>query len=317
MSSPVAADGLAPVGVRDAVARFLSHLETERRSPRETLVAYRCDLESLLAFLQAHGIPDNLRSIDVNVLRGWLGQLARTHAPSSVARKVAAARSFMRWLRVRRMLNRSPADELATPKVRRPLPTFLSVDVAEQVMLSPDTSPVGLRDRAVLELLYGSGLRVGELVGLSLEDIDLPARTIRVVGKGDKERVVPIGSKCALAFEAYLAARPTFIHPKRKTQDGRAVFLSLTGKRLGKRQAYDVVRRHGALGAGRGDLHPHALRHTCATHMLDGGADLRAIQDLLGHARLSTTQRYTHVSVEQLLRVYDAAHPLARARKGR
>jgi integrase/recombinase XerC len=305
-----------PLGARDAVARFLAHLENERRSPVETLAAYRCDLESLLAFLRAHEIPDDMRCVDVHALRGWLGELARTHAPSSVARKVAAVRSFMRWLRLRRLIERSAADDLATPKVRRPLPTFLSVDVAEQVMLSPDGSAVGQRDRAVLELLYGSGLRVSELAGLSLDDLDLSARTVRVLGKGSKERVVPIGSKCAQAFEAYLAVRSTFVDPKRGSQDPRAVFLSTRGKRLGRRQVHDIVHRHGALGAGRADLHPHALRHTCATHMLEGGADLRAIQDMLGHARLSTTQRYTHVSVEQLLRVYDAAHPLARARKG-
>jgi integrase/recombinase XerC len=300
---------------RDAVARFLAYLETERRASPNTVTAYRYDLESLVEYLTAREIEADIREVDLYALRGWLGELARTHAPSSVARKVAAVRSFMRWLRVRRVLDRSPAEELLTPKVRRPLPTLMSVDAAAQVMESPDDSPVGLRDRAVLELLYGSGVRVSELAGLSLADVDLGARTARVVGKGDKERIVPLGSKCVAALSAYLRVRPQLVHPKRHSQDPHAVFLSPRGARLGRRQVNTLVQLHGTLGAGRADLHPHALRHTCATHMLDGGADLRAIQDLLGHAKLSTTQRYTHVSVEQLLRIYDAAHPLARVRE--
>jgi integrase/recombinase XerC len=304
-----------PVTPRAAVDRFLGYLQSERRASPNTVTAYRFDLDSLVDFLTVREVTGDIRAVDIYALRGWLGELARTHAPSSVARKVAAARTFMRWLRVRRILERSPAEELLTPKVRRPLPTLLSVDAAAQVMDSPDDSPVGLRDRAVLELLYGSGLRVSELAGLSLTDVDMTARTVRVVGKGDKERMAPLGSKSVAALQAYLAVRSTFAHPKRKTQDPRAVFLALQGGRLGRRQVHTLVQRHGTLGAGREDLHPHALRHTCATHMLDGGADLRAIQDLLGHAKLSTTQRYTHVSVEQLLRVYDAAHPLARARE--
>jgi integrase/recombinase XerC len=187
------------------------------------------------------------------------------------------------------------------------------VDAAQEIVESPDDSPLGLRDRAMLELLYGSGLRLRELTGLSLGDVDLAAGSVRVVGKGDKERLAPLGRKSRAALEAYLAVRGTLVHKKRGTQDPRAVFLSRAGKRINPRAVQTVVQRCGVLGAGRGDLHPHALRHSCATHMLDGGADLRAIQELLGHSRLSTTQRYTHVSVEQLLKVYDAAHPLARA----
>jgi len=313
----VAPSALAPsqLTTRDAVDRFLAYLATERRSSPNTVTAYRCDLDGLVAFLTAREIAADVRTIDIYALRGWLGELARTHAPSSVARKVAAVRSFMRWARLRHILERSPAEELLTPKVRRPLPTLMSVDATAQVMESPDDTPIGLRDRAVLELLYGSGLRVSELTGLSLPDVDLHARTVRVVGKGDKERIAPLGSKSLAALQAYLAIRGTMVEPKRGTQDPRAVFLSPRGKRLGRRQVNTLVQLHGTLGAGRADLHPHALRHTCATHMLDGGADLRAIQDLLGHAKLSTTQRYTHVSVEQLLRIYDTAHPLARARE--
>jgi len=297
----------------DVAARmFVAYLETERRSSPETVRAYRQDLTGLVSYLVAHDLGDDIKQVDIYALRGWLGELARVHAPSSVARKIASLRSFMRWLRRKRILENSPAEQLSSPKVRRPLPTLLSVDSAAQVVESPDASPVGLRDRALLELLYGSGIRVSELGSLSLEDVDLASASARVVGKGDKERSVPLGRKCVEALRQYLDVRTTLRHKKRQTQDPRALFLARSGLRLGVRSVRRVVQKHGVLGAGRGDLHPHALRHMCATHMLDGGADLRAIQELLGHASLSTTQRYTHLSVEQLMKVYDAAHPLAR-----
>jgi integrase/recombinase XerC len=304
----------------EAIARFLSHLEAERNASKHTRAAYGHDLASLDAFLKAResrGATD-VRAIDVYALRGWLGILARTHSPSSVARKVAAARTWMKWLRRNGTIESSPADELASPKVRRPLPTFLGVDAAKEVVESPPgDTPLGLRDRAILEVLYGSGLRVSELAGMDLGDVDLGGAEARVLGKGRKERVVPLGGKSLEALRAWLAARPAVVHAKHGTQDPRALFLSPRGARLGVRAVQTLVRKYGILGAGRGDLHPHALRHTCATHMLGGGADLRAIQEMLGHASLSTTQRYTHVSIEHLMKVYDQAHPLARGSRRR
>ncbi len=318
---------------REAVARFLVHLEAERNASPHTRDAYGRDLESLAAFLDqresrgdgesarraARSTPEaDVKSIDVYALRGWLGGLARTHAASSVARKVAAVRTWMGWLQRIGTLDANPADELATPKVRRPLPTFLGVDAAKDVVEAPTgDEATSLRDRAVLELLYGSGLRVGELAALNLGDVDMAACEARVLGKGRKERIVPVGGKCAEALRAWLDVRASVVHPKKKTQDPRALFLSTRGARLGVRAVQLLVHKWGALGAGRADLHPHALRHTCATHMLGGGADLRAIQEMLGHASLSTTQRYTHVSIEHLMKVYDHAHPLARAAKRR
>jgi integrase/recombinase XerC len=298
----------------EAVEAFTTYLITQRRSPPNTVAAYRRDLASLLKFAEdkaprALARPD---AIDVYVLRGWLGQLARTCTASSVARKIAAVRTWMRWLQRQGHLDKNVAEELATPKVRRPLPTFLSVDAAAEVVTSPgnDTAPHA-RDTAILELLYGSGLRVGETASLSIDDVNLGARTVRVVGKGNKERVVPLGAKCREALVRYLEDRPSLVHPRTRAQDPRALFLSMRGHRLTARALQDIVHKHGALGAGRADLHPHALRHTCATHLLDGGADLRSIQEILGHSSLSTTQRYTHVSMDHLLKVYDAAHPLA------
>ncbi len=308
---------LDSVRIAEAIDAFARHLEAERRASPRTVTEYARDLRGLEAFAteRASRALDDVRAIDVYLLRGWLGVLARTHAASSVARKIAAVRTWMRWMRRRGIVPTCPADELATPKVRRGLPTLLSVDAAKEVVEAPrDDSPRGLRDRALLEVLYGSGLRVSEVCGLDLADVDLAAATARVLGKGNKERVVPLGSKCVAAIGRWLEARPRMAHPKRGTQDPRALFLALRGARISQRDVHRVVRAWGAAGAGRADLHPHALRHTCATHMLDGGADLRAIQELLGHASLSTTQRYTHVSMEHLMRVYDAAHPLARAR---
>jgi integrase/recombinase XerC len=223
----------------------------------------------------------------------------------------------MRWLRRRGAIATSPADELGAPKLRRPLPTFLSVDAAAQVTEAPKDDALGRRDRAALELLYGSGFRVSELASLDLSSVSLDSGEARVVGKGNKERLVPLGRKCVGALRTYLEVRPSLVHPRTRAQDPRALLLGAYGARLGVRAIQTIVHKYGALGAGRADLHPHALRHTCATHMLDGGADLRAIQELLGHASLATTQRYTHVSMEHLMKVYDAAHPLARAQRKR
>jgi integrase/recombinase XerC len=316
-------------GLDRAVARFLTFLAAERRSSRHTILAYGRDLAQLVGFTRERKPGARAPSdVDMLLLRGWLGQLARTHAAASIARKIAAARALFRYLLRVGEVTKNPATELSLPKVRRPLPTFLDVDAAAEVMETPDAgSAEGARDRAVLETLYGSGLRVSELCGLDLDHIDLDARggsaigSARVIGKGNKERIVPLGSRCVAALRAYLERRGELDgRGKRRAvapaaADVRALFLSRRGKRLGVRQVQTLVQRFGALGAGRADLHPHALRHTCATHLLDGGADLRAIQELLGHASLATTQRYTHVSVDQLMKVYDAAHPLAKRRE--
>jgi integrase/recombinase XerC len=308
-----------PSELERTVERFVAHLSAERRASAHTVDAYRRDLAQLVAFARERrpGLRA-AREVDVLLLRGWLGQLARTHAPASIARKIAAARALFRWLVRHGELAESPAALLALPKVRRPLPTFLNVDAAAEVVETPDeASAEGLRDRAVMETLYGSGLRVSELCGLDLGSVDLDAGSVRVVGKGDKERVVPLGSKAADAIRRWLERRGELVSDRTGAADARALFLSARGLRLGVRRVQTLVHQYGALGAGRADLHPHALRHTCATHLLDGGADLRAIQTMLGHASLSTTQRYTHVSVDHLMKVYDAAHPLARGKRPR
>ena len=304
-----------------AMARFIAHLALERRASPHTVSAYRSDLAQLAAFVaEKRPSAKSPRDVDVLVLRAWLGQLARTLSPPSVGRKIAAARAMFRFLQRRGEVDKNPAGELSLPKVRKPLPTFLNADAAAEVVDAPDEdTATGLRDRALLEVLYASGLRVSELAGLSLDTVELATGngemgSVRVIGKGSKERVVPLGSYAVKAIRAYLERRDELCDAT-GVVDPRAMFLSRRGKRLGVRQVQLLVHRYGALGAGRADLHPHALRHTCATHLLDGGADLRAIQKMLGHASLSTTQRYTHVSIDHLIKVYDAAHPLAKQRR--
>lgn len=324
-AGPAEDEARAPSNALEAaIARFLAYLEVERRAPANTVSAYRRDLAQLARFArERRGDKASPAGLDVLLLRGWLGALARTHAPSSIARKIAAARALLRYLERSGEVQKNAAAELSLPKVRRPLPTFLDVDAAAEVVEAPSADAAeGLRDRALMEALYGGGLRVSELCGLNLTDLSFRPRpggapddlegSARVIGKGNKERLVPLGSKACAAIRAWLERRGELRHPKTGALDPRAVFVSRRGARLGVRWVQELVRRYGALGAGRADLHPHALRHTCATHLLDGGADLRAIQKMLGHSSLSTTQRYAHVSIDHLIRVYDAAHPLAK-----
>jgi integrase/recombinase XerC len=234
---------------------------------------------------------------------------------SSVARKVAAVRSFFRYLVRKGDLRDSVAELVSTPRVHRKLPLFLSAESAAEVVEAPRASNAEqsfrLRDEALLEVLYGCGLRVSELVGLDIGDLSMGDRSVRVTGKGKKERIVPLGGKAALAVGRYLAVRDDLRDPKSGALDSSALFVGRRGRRVGVRWVQKLSHRYGALGSGRSDLHPHALRHSCATHMLEGGADLRAIQEMLGHSSLSTTQRYTHLSLDRLLEVYDRSHPLA------
>jgi integrase/recombinase XerC len=305
-----------PSPLRRAVDTFLVHLANEKRASPHTVAAYRRDLAQLCAHAEAQrGEGLTPADVDLPLLRRWLGELARSRKASSIGRKVAAARSFFRFLLRRKRVTENPAAELATPKLVRPLPTFLDPETAGRVMDAPAGEDVAAcRDRALLETLYGGGLRVSELCGLDIDRIDLDVGELgqaRVRGKGNKERIVPLGSKAVAALRAWLERRHELLRPRSDSDAGRALFLSARGRRIGVRQVQLLVKRWGMLGAGRADLHPHALRHSCATHLLDGGADLRSIQEMLGHASLSVTQRYTHTSIEGLTRVYDTAHPLA------
>jgi integrase/recombinase XerC len=311
--APATSDALA-----GQISRFLERLRAERRAATLTVETYGRDLWALHAFAVVEQLPLDARTLQLLGLRRFLASFAGKNSAATIARKVAALRAFYRDLHRRGEVADNPAASLRLPKVKRPLPKFLSVAAAGELVETPDSghaeTPLLARDRAMLELLYGAGIRVSELVGLDLDRIDLLERRARVLGKGDKERLVPFGVPCAQALERYLALRPELRNPRDGHQDPEALFLGCLGARLTARQVQHLVRRYGMLGTGRPDMHPHALRHSCATHLLDAGADLRGIQELLGHASLSTTQRYTHVSVDHLLEVYARAHPLARAR---
>jgi integrase/recombinase XerC len=291
---------------------FLRHLEGERRASPRTVDTYGRTLRDLRDFVVDEGLPTDAAALRTDMLRAFIGLRHASKGAATVARHVSTLRSFYRFLVRRRGLRESPAAGLDSPRLRRPLPRFVTVDEALRVVEpeEPPESPRALRDAAILEVLYGGGLRVGELVGLTLDDLLEGGAQLRVLGKGGKERRVPLGEPGVRALRRYLAVRGR-LRSKKRPPHPTALFLGYRGTPLTARAVQRIVQSRGAEGAGRADLHPHALRHSCATHLLDAGADLRSIQELLGHASLSTTQRYTHVSIDRLMEAYDRAHPLA------
>lgn len=310
----------APDPLEEQIDAFARYLSDERRSSPRTVETYIRDLRSFRDYVLEEGFPPDARKLDVVALRGFLSTLFRSNQASTMKKKMSAIRSFFRFLLKRGIIERNPAAGVRSPKAAKTLPRFLSVEQAFRVMDSPPkekTRPDALkaRDRALLETLYATGVRVGELASMDVGDCDTAESAVRVLGKGSKERVVPLGKAALDAIDEYLPVRRALLAKSRRPESD-ALWLSQGGRRLSVRQVQNVVRRHGTLGAGRGDLHPHAIRHTCATHLLDAGADLRSIQELLGHSSLSTTQRYTHVSMDRLMEVYDRAHPLARNESG-
>jgi len=299
---------------------FAQYLADERRSSARTVETYIRDLRSFRNYARDQGLPTDARALDIVALRGFLSSLFGSNQASTMKKKVSAIRSFFKFLLKRRIIDQNPASGLRSPKIAKSLPRFLTVEQAFRVMDAPSKEekrarPLKARDQALLETLYGTGVRVSELAGMNLDHCDFTELEVRVLGKGGKERIVPLGKSAVEAIQAYLPERGPLLE-KAKQGDPDALWLSRNGRRLSVRQVQNIVRRHGTLGAGRGDLHPHAMRHTCATHLLDAGADLRSIQELLGHSSLSTTQKYTHVSVDRLMEVYDRAHPLARDKAG-
>jgi integrase/recombinase XerC len=241
------------------------------------------------------------------MVRAYLGSLYKKIRKRSIARKVASIRSFFRFLVREQVISVNPALLVSTPKQDKNIPVALSVDDAFRLMEAPgDLSPGSVRDKAILEILYSSGLRVGELVGLDVGALDLDLAVVRVMGKGKKERIVPLGSKAVGAVRSYLEQRPRFEH---EVGGEKALFLNTHGKRLTSRSVARIVEKYARHCGLSNRISPHCLRHTFATHLLDGGADLRGIQEMLGHVSLSTTQKYTHVGIERLVDVYDRAHP--------
>jgi integrase/recombinase XerC len=293
----------------EQLRQFLDYIRLNRNASVHTVAAYQSDLSQFVAFAEAStGRRDALepKHLDLDVIRGFLGDLHRGHqSRATVARKVSAVRAFFRYLRREGWVESDPAALVVAPKREQKVPAHLSVDEMSQLLDSPDGStPLGRRDRAILELFYASGIRLSELVALDLEDLNLADRVVRVMGKGRKERIVPFNAKAREALRAWLKDRATLTR-------GDALFVNARGGRLTGRSVQRLVARHVSSCSTRFGISPHALRHSFATHLLQNGADLRAIQELLGHVRLSTTQRYTHVNVAQLLEVYRKSHPRA------
>lgn len=288
--------------MRKYIFDFLARLKAERGISIHTERSYLSDLEQLFDFLGERDIT----KVDHLVLREFVAHLVRLKTKkSSIARKLSAIRAFFKYLSRTGLIKNNPARLIATPKQERRLPSVLTVDEAEQLMESRAVDPMReLRDKAVIETLYSTGIRAGELVAMNTDDIDQNERLIRIRGKGRKERIVPIGRRALHAIHEYLSKRPAI--------NTTAVFTNPSGKRLTARTVQRILDNHRkAIGLAK-KATPHTLRHSFATHMLESGADLRAIQELLGHASLATTQRYTHLNLDSLMDAYDKAHPRAR-----
>ena len=306
--------------MKELIERFLEHLRVERNASAHTLRSYASDLEQFRSFLWSAGFHRDEKKGDIRAekidhlaIRAYLSRLYREHKKSSLARKLAAQRSFFRYLVDEGLITRSPAEIVATPKQEKNLPSFLSVDEVFALVEKPDrATPWGARDRAILETLYSCGIRVSELVGLSDGDADFQLGIVRVYGKGRKERIVPIGGKAIEALRAYLPRRDEVLARRKKSGPRAPLFINPRGTRLTARSVARILQKHVLQSGLLRKVSPHALRHTFATHLLDAGADLRAIQEMLGHVSLSTTQRYTHVSMDKLMEVYDKAHPSAK-----
>jgi integrase/recombinase XerC len=300
-----------------ALAAFVDHIRFERALSEHTVRAYTTDVEDLLEHAARMG-RTKIGDLDIAVLRSWLAKLTTMgKARTTIARRAASARVFTAFCARRGWVVPDPGLKLATPKAQRALPGVLSRREAASMLeggeaVAADGEPadvaVALRDAAMLELLYATGIRVGELVGLDLDDLDAGRRIVRVLGKGNKERSVPVGVPAARAVEAWLReGRPLLI----TGESGGALFLGSRGRRIDQRAVRRLVHARLRGVADAPDLGPHGLRHSAATHLLEGGADLRTVQEILGHATLATTQIYTHVSVERLRATYDRAHPRA------
>lgn len=280
--------------------KFLTYLEVEKNYSRHTLLNYRLDIEEFFVFIDQMTIEH----VDYLVLRRFLAELrTKNHKPRTLARKLSSLRSFFRFLHREGFVTSNPAKLLMSPKLDKKLPNFLS----EQEMFSFVEVPssdkdMGRRDRAILETLYSTGIRVSELVGLNIEHVDLIGQIVKVSGKGKKERLVPIGGKAIRAIQDYLSSRP---------KKSNTLFLNKNGTRLSARSVCNLTHKYIKLVSENKHISPHVLRHSFATHLLNRGADLRSVQELLGHANLSTTQIYTHVTTDRLRKVYDQAHPRA------
>jgi integrase/recombinase XerC len=299
------------------IDEYIDYLKSQKGYSPHTLRSYRVDLTQFFRFLVEKRRKErdseprmDWESTDFGEIREYLAGLFGRCKRKTIARKLSAVRSFFAFAERRGLTASNPAAEISTPRQEQYIPTYLPVDQMFSLLEMPDREkPLGLRDLALLEVLYSCGLRVSELAGLNLGSIDFPQRLVRVLGKGNKERIVPIGRKAAGVLRDYLEASRALREKGGMHPEQAPLFMNVRGRRLSTRSIENIVKRYGRECGLLTDISPHALRHTFATHLLDGGADLRSVQELLGHVSLSTTQRYTHVSLDKLMEVYDRAHP--------
>lgn len=301
----------------ELIERFIDSLRSQKGYSEHTIRNYRIDLTRFLDYLVQDSHAEekgtdspSVESIDFQAVRGYLGSLYGRCKRTTIARRLSAIRSFMYFLERNNLVGGNPAADISTPKRGNYIPAYLPVDDMFRLLEGPDhEKPLGMRDLAILEALYSCGIRVAELAGLNLSSIDHGQRLVRVLGKGNKERIIPIGRQALRAAENYIEATAPL--RKKRWGDGKdgPVFLNARGGRLTTRSIGRIVKKYGRKCGLMTEISPHSLRHTFATHLLDGGADLRSVQELLGHVSLSTTQKYTHVSLDRLMAVYDEAHP--------
>jgi len=293
--------------MQQEIATFIQYLKAERNASPHTLEAYNRDLQQFATFIsEEFGPAFQIHKITHLHIRRYLAVIHKELSKSSIGRKLAAIRSLFRFLLRRGLLEKNPAELVSSPKREKKLPFHLDIDEVIALIEAPAAiAPLSIRDRAILETLYSSGLRVSELTGMNIGGADLLAGSVRVLGKGGKERIVPLGSKAAKALDEYLEMRGN-------RGLNAPLFMNSRGGRLTRRSVARIVDRYMMHLETMKKASPHTLRHTFATHLLEGGADLRSIQEMLGHASLSTTQKYTHVSIDRLLEVYDKAHPKAK-----
>jgi integrase/recombinase XerC len=300
--------------LRKQITSFIRYIHIEKGYSAHTIRNYESDLKQFAEFVEAKGDVKQggpgIGLVDHALIRSYLGALFDKCGRTTIARKLSALKSFFKYLELRGAAPLNPAAEIATPKQGQHIPTYLPIDDMFALLEQPDRGEeLGLRDSAILEVLYSTGLRVGELVALDMERLDLDSRLVKVLGKGRKERLLPIGRKAISAIREYLGCTEKKRKKAGYSKTYGPVFLNYRGGRLSTRSVNRLVKRYARKCGIQAKISPHSLRHTFATHLLDGGADLRSIQELLGHVNLSTTQKYTHVSIDKLVEVYDKSHP--------
>ena len=303
--------------VAELIETFIEALKSQKGYSQHTVRNYRIDLGQFHDFLKEKAGPRGekeaeplIESVDFPTIREYFGTLFGRYKRSTIARKLSAVRSFFAFLEKKGMVGVNPSADVSAPKREKYIPAHVPVDEMFRLLDRPDvTRPLGKRDRAILEVLYSCGIRVSELTGLDVAHVDFAQRLVKVLGKGNKERIVPVGREALKTLEDYLEETSTLRKRIYGDKQASPLFLNARGGRLTSRSVGKLVKRYGREGTLMLDISPHALRHTFATHLLDGGADLRAVQELLGHVSLSTTQKYTHVSLDKLMEIYDKAHP--------